>query len=294
MSLLVIEKCKRLQLNITKDLPNLPKMKWFRQMLLSQLPTSNVCFVVKLFDDITDIFTGSGTGSVQASLNGHVLKLKYSQWQWEIYNDFNLNITFTYFNLQYSGETCLQERVAISGNITFGRYCGRRHNWSIFIPSAAITLNFHTFQDSSSQFHFNYQLTYDILNSIMLSYPHHKDFTEIEKKSFISPFSWIYKYEIKDQMYYAWSIFVPKMFKIVLILMTNPQIREYLYVFDGPDYHYSQHAASNLIQFTSSSFQIFIMYLGNFGDLTMNFNLGKNTQNNYKYCMVQNKVILKD
>ena len=128
----------------------------------------------------------------------------------------------------------------------------------------------------------------------MLSYPQNKNFTEIEKKSFVSPFSWIHKYEINDQMYYTWNIFVPKMFKIVLILMTNPKIREYLNLFNGPDFHNKQHAASPLIKFTSSSFQIFIMYLGNFGNLTMKFNPGKYTQNNYKYSVVKDGIILKD
>ena len=116
---------------------------------------------------------------------------------------------------------------------------------------------------------------------------------EIEKKSFVSPFSWIHKYEIIDQMYYTWNIFVPKMLKIVLILMENPQ-REYLYVFDGPDFHSNQHDASTLLKFASSSFQIFIMYLGSFGDFKMKFNPGKYAQNKHKYSMVKDKLILKD
>ena len=66
----------------------------------------------------------------------------------------------------------------------------------------------------------------------MLSYPHHKNFMEIEKNSFVSPFSWIHKYEILDQMYYTWNIFVPKMFKIVLILMENHQENTYMYLMD--------------------------------------------------------------
>ena len=39
---------------------------------------------------------------------------KYSKWMWNIHDAFNLNISFTHFNLIYSGETCLQERVAIN------------------------------------------------------------------------------------------------------------------------------------------------------------------------------------
>ena len=54
---------------------------------------------------------------------------KYSSWKWKTTDDFNLNMSFVFFHLKYSGEACLQERVIINstrhGNI--GRYSGRRH-----------------------------------------------------------------------------------------------------------------------------------------------------------------------
>ena len=66
------------------------------------------------------------------------------QWKWKISNVFNLNISFIHFNLKYSGEACLQERAVINctGNKTTGRFCGRRHQWSVFASLAPITLEF--------------------------------------------------------------------------------------------------------------------------------------------------------
>ena len=86
-----------------------------------------------------------------------------------------------YFNLEYSGETCLQERLVIhsTGNKTVGRYCGRRYNWSVFASSTKITVEFHTFELSTSQFVFNYQLSNKLISNIMLSYSHYKDFKDI-------------------------------------------------------------------------------------------------------------------
>ena len=144
--------------------------------------------------------------------------LKYLQWKWKIYNTFNLNISFIHFNLKYYGEACLQERVVINStaNFTTGRYCGRRYQWSIFVSIAPITLEFHTFESSVSYFEIQYQLTYLNLTTFLINLRNYSVFRNIENKSNIFPFSWIHKYVFRNDIYFNWNIFVPKMFKLSL------------------------------------------------------------------------------
>ena len=78
------------------------------------------------------------------------------KWKWIVDKKLNLNISFTYFNLHYSGEACIQERINIYTRDSYiiGRYCGRRYNWSVFAASAPIVIHFYTFTSSNSQFSF--------------------------------------------------------------------------------------------------------------------------------------------
>ena len=223
----------------------------------------------------------------------HKERLKCLEWSWKLHDAFNLNISFIYFNLEYSGETCLQERLVIhsTGNKTVGRYCGRRYNWSVFASSTKITVEFHTFELSTSQFVFNYQLSNKLTSNIMLSCPHYKDFTDIERYSFLSPFSWIHVYYIKNYTYYTWNVFVPKMFKIFLIL---PRKKAKMYFYDGPDFHSNHHNVTNMTTFRSISFQIFILYLGHQQDIKLQFNSYKYMNNNYNDSFVKTIILLKD
>ena len=73
---------------------------------------------------------------------------KNSKWIWMIDDIFSLNISFTEFSLQYSGEGCWQERVVIYSelNTSIGRYCGRRYMWVCFCIRQT---------NSSTVFHFS-------------------------------------------------------------------------------------------------------------------------------------------
>ena len=125
----------------------------------------------------------------------------------------------------------------------------------------------------------------------MLSYSHYKDFIDIERHSFLSPFSWIHVYYIKDYTYYTWSIFVPKMFKILLIL---PRKKAKMHFYDGPDFHSNLYDVTTITTFRSTSFQIFIMYLGHQQDTEMQFNSYKYVNNNYNVSFIKKKKMLKD
>ena len=85
---------------------------------------------------------------------------------------FFLNISFFTFDLKYSGEAGLQERVIVNsrGNNIIGRYCGRRYQWSVFASSSPVTLEFHTSNFSSSKFMLQYQITDTILETFLYTY----------------------------------------------------------------------------------------------------------------------------
>ena len=209
----------------------------------------------------------------------------------KISNTLNLNISFMHFNLKYYGEACLQERVVINstGNITTGRYCGRRYQWSIFVSIAPITLEFHTVESSLSYFELQYQLTHLNLTISMLHYRTYSVFRDIEIKSNILPFSWIHKYVFRNDVYINWNIFVPKMFKLSLNLSKVIHLIKSLSLYDGPDYHSMQYNIATSTAFTSSSFQVSIFYYGSVSDIEISFKgyLIKEAIANYKTYLVK-------
>ena len=211
----------------------------------------------------------------------------YSEWKWKIFQAFNLNISFIHFNLQYSGEACLQERILINSrhNITIGRYCGRRYQWSVFVT-------FHTFDSSQSWFELQYELTDINITSYKLNYKNCNAFTIIENNSFVFPFGWINKYLIKIDSYYNWNIFVPKMYQLSLMLMKYCNRKNVLYLYDGPDYLSDQYDLTNMTLFTSTSFQISVLLHGYHSDIEINFNnfLSKEAIQNYKVYSVKNNL----
>ena len=132
----------------------------------------------------------------------HTVDFKYSVWMWKIHDAFRLNISFTYFNLMYSGETCLHERVVINNsNTTIGKYCGQRIQWSNFVSPPLITLAFHTFNYSISQFMLQYELTTDKLYTSMLTNKTYHDPKVTFKNSFV-----VHKYVLANDIYYNWNI----------------------------------------------------------------------------------------
>ena len=213
---------------------------------------------------------------------------KYSKWMWKIHDTLKLNLSFTYFNLIYSGETCLQERIVIETTLTtIGRYCGRRIQWSNFVSSPLITLAFHTFNYSRSYFMLQHQLTTDKLSTFMFTNKTLNNPTVDFKNSFVS-----HKYILANDIYYNWNIFVSKMFKLCIIpIKVNPDDKANLYLYDGPDFHASQFNTSSFEKFTSSSFQVSILFHGHFSDIVIKFEsyIFKQAVQNFKTFLVKEK-----
>ena len=222
------------------------------------------------------------------------MSFKYSEWEWKIFDAFSLNISFTHFNLKYSGEACLQERIIINSrqNITIVRFCGRRYHFSVFVKLTPMVLTFHTYQSSRSQFELQYELTDVDLTSYTLNYKNYSEFSVIEKKSFLFPFAWINKYCIQKDIFYNWNIFVPKMYKLILKLKKYPQKKNILYLYDGPDYHSDQYDLNSMTSFVSTSFQVAILLQAHFSDVDMELTkyLFKETVQNYKVYTVKNRL----
>ena len=187
----------------------------------------------------------------------------------------------------YSGETCLHERVLINTTYTtIGKYCGRRIMWSVFVSSALSSVAFHTFNYSTSYFILQYQLTNDKVSTSMLTNKTLNDLKVTFKSSFV-----FHKYVLANVIYYNWNLFVSKMFKISIILMkVNPDDRGGIYLYDGPDFHASQYDATNLKTFTSSSFQVSILFHGYFSDIIIKFKryIFKKAVQNFKTFLVKN------
>ena len=188
---------------------------------------------------------------------------KFLYWEWQIVDAFNLNISFILFDLKYSGEACVQERVVVysSGNNTIGRYCGRRYYYSVFVSTAPIMLEFHTFQFSSSQFMLQYQVTGTILKTFLHKYKSYKNFGIIENMNFPHPFSWNHIYFMANISHLVWNIFVPKMYILLLKITKVPLAKESVIIFDGPDIHSNQLDIKMNETFIASSFQVLILYL---------------------------------
>ena len=199
-----------------------------------------------------------------------------------------------HFNLQYSGEACVQERVIINTTInkTIGRYCGQRYKWSVFVSTASTTLRFHTFESSRSYFELHYQISHFNLTSVILNERTYKEFKHIENASYVFPYSWIHKYATNKDNYYNWNIFVSKISKLSLKLKKVYGLKGNLYVYDGPDYHFNQYYITNMTLFKSSSFQVSVLFHGHFSVIEMYFNdyLEKKPEQNYKTYFVEEKL----
>ena len=159
------------------------------------------------------------------SLDRSEVIFKYSSWKWKTTDVFHLNMSFVFFHLKYSGEACLQERVLINstGHGNLGRYCGRRHYWSVFASHMPIVMEFYSYELSRSKFVLTYQITNKIFNTFLLRYKNQYTFDDIEHVGFVYPFSWIHKYSIACASYYIWNIVVPKMFKLFIKIFKSSQ-----------------------------------------------------------------------
>ena len=221
---------------------------------------------------------------------------KYSEWKWKIFKAFSLNISFTYFNLRYSGEACLQKRAIINStqNTTIGRYCGRRYQWSVFVTMAPVILTFHRFDSSQSWFELQYELNDINITSYIQNFKNYNDFHIIENNSFVFPFGWINTYLIRNYKYHNWNIFVPKMYRLFLKIMKHPNSKNILYLYDGPDYHCAQYDLTGMTSFTSSSFQISILLHGQYSDseFKMSSYLFKETIQNYQIYYEKDKTAM--
>ena len=170
-------------------------------------------------------------------------------------------MTFTGFDLKYSGEACLQERMIVNstGNNTIGRYCGRRHNFSIFVSSSPIILEFQSFKLSTSKFTLEYQLTCTVLKTVLYKFKNLNDFHAVENLTFFYPFSWNHIYILENIMHYTWNIIVPKMYQ--LLITFSKVLKKSLILFDGPDFHCKQLETNTEDIVKASTFQVLILYL---------------------------------
>ena len=199
--------------------------------------------------------------------------------------------------MKYSGEACVQERITINstGNKTIGRYCGRRYQWSVFISIAPIILRFHTVNLSSSYFELQYQITNLNLTSYMVYYKTYSEFKVIENNSFLFPFSWIHKFVIRNDIYYNWNIFVPKIHKLSLKLRKGTNKDGTLYLYDGPDYYYKKYDFTTRTTFTSSSFQASVLFHCHHKCIELDFRsyFVKSSIQNYKSYFVHDRLEMK-
>ena len=188
---------------------------------------------------------------------------KYSIWKWKIVGILNLNMSFTAFDLKYSGEACLQEKIIVNvtQDTTIGRYCGRRYNFSIFASPAPITLEFHTFEQSTSQFILHYQITNSIMKTLLCKFKNYNIFNVIENVAFVYPFSWNHIYIIENVPYFSWNIIVPKMYRLLMKILIVSRLKKTLIIYDGPGLNSKQLETSNEQFFTASSFQVLVVYL---------------------------------
>ena len=172
-------------------------------------------------------------------------------------------MSFTAFDLKYSSEECLHERVIVNsrGHNTIGRYCGRRYYWSVFVASSPILLEFYTFQLSQSQFKLQYQITGAILETFLHKYKKYNDFKLIENISFVYPFSWNHAYSFANVSYLMWNIIVPKMYIILLRISKILIAKKSIIILNGPDINSNQIQIDLEETFTASSFQVSILYL---------------------------------
>ena len=215
---------------------------------------------------------------------------KHTQWKWNPFKAFNLNMSFINFDLKYSGEACLQECIIIKSRhtITLGRYCGRRYQWSVFVNIAPIILKFDTFDSSTSWFELLFEITEINMTSYILNNKINSEFNS----SFVFPFASINKYLIRNNNYYNWNIYVKKMYKLSLKLMKHSNQNNIWYLYDGPDYHSDQYDLSSMTLFTSSSFQVSILFHGYFNEIESNFHsyFFKEAIKNYKIYSVNNRL----
>ena len=191
------------------------------------------------------------------------VKIRRSKWIWIINDLFSLNMSFTQFNLQYSGEGCWQERVIINAelNSTIGRYCGRRNKWSAFAPAKPIVLQFFTFHHSKSTFELFFQLSSTLVQTEIIYLEREKELV-IGSKPYFPPFSKVNKYIVIDKYFYIWNIFVEKMFKLKLHVQKIPIYIKYLYLYDGPDFNSKQYNITVEKTVVFTSFQCSVLIQG--------------------------------
>ena len=189
--------------------------------------------------------------------------MKSSIWKWKLVHMFNLNISFTTFDLKYSGEACVQERVIVNveQNITIGTYCGRRYPFAVFASSSPIILKFHTLEQAASEFKLQYQITNSIMETFLYKFKNYNNFNLIENVTFLYPFSWNHIYIISNTYYYSWNILVPKMYRLLMKILKVLQIKRTVIIFDGPDLNNKELEIDTKHLVTASSFQVLVIYL---------------------------------
>ena len=187
---------------------------------------------------------------------------KTSNWKWKIVDAFNLNISFILFDLNYSGEACPQERIVIHSRLIkfIGQYCGRRYYWSVFASSAPITLEFYTYQVSTSEFALKYQIANTILKTLLHKYNYFKDKNTAENITSIHPFSWNHIYFLKNIAHCSWNIIIPKIYQLLIKVLNIFSVKNSIIIYDGPDFNNKPFGLNIEEFFAASSFQVLILH----------------------------------
>ena len=234
----------------------------------------------------------------ELSVHKIIVTYKSSNFKWKILDRFHLNISFVLFDLKYSGEACVEERVVINITLktTIGRYCGRRYMWSVFGSSPPITLEFHTFEMSISNFALEYQITSAVLKTHLYKFKSHNNVNDIESITFTDPFLWNHNYLLENICHYTWNIVVQKMYRILVKSLRLSVANGSLIIFDGPDINSNQHYFDTNKAFIANTFQVFIMCIHYQNNIEMIFrdNIRKGKlENNHSYHQIKSRNKLK-
>ena len=113
-----------------------------------------------------------------------------------------------------------------------------------------------------------------------------------ESNSSVLPYSVINEYRVINENYYNWNIFESKMFKLYMQLTKAHHKNGIIYLYDGPDFHSNQYNLSTLMKFTSSSFQVSVIYQGDYSNIEIKFKsyIFIKAMKNYRKYSVKNNI----
>ena len=129
----------------------------------------------------------------------------------------------------------------------------------------------------------------------MIIRKNYNEFHFNESSPSVSPYSVIYNYNVRNDNYYNWNIFVFKMLKLIVQLTKDPNMKGLIYIYDGPNFRSGQHNANTVTTFISNSFQVSILYQGHYSNVELKFNsyFFKKTVRNYNNYFINDTFEMK-